>query len=62
MIEEILCEAKSRVRSIASLCEEFGVRRLVQKEPTKNPQLKIVNDEIIFVRGKVAKAQHSWPM
>ena len=35
MSEEILCEARSRVRSIVDLCEQLGYRRLVQKEPIR---------------------------
>ena len=35
MIEEILCEDRRQIRSIVSLCEEFGVRRLVQNLPIR---------------------------
>ena len=35
MIEEILCKARRQIRSIVNLCEESGVRRLVQKEPIR---------------------------
>ena len=41
------------------LCEHFAIRRLVQKEPIRISCQKIVNDENIFVRGQVAKAQHT---
>ena len=43
--------------------EHFDIRRFVQKELIRTLQSqKIVNDEIIFVRSKVAKAEHSKPM
>ena len=32
MIELFLCKSRRQIRSIVELCEEFGVRRLVQKE------------------------------
>ena len=32
MIEEILCEARERKRSIVCLCEHSALRRFVQKE------------------------------
>ena len=30
-----LCKARRQIRSIVCLCEEFGDRRLVQKEPIR---------------------------
>ena len=35
MIEGILCKARQQIRSIVSLCEEFGVRRFVQNSPIR---------------------------
>ena len=35
MAEEILCEARRQIRSIVSLCEEFGDRRFVQNLPAR---------------------------
>ena len=35
MIEEILCVARRQIRSIVSLCEEFGDRRKVQNLPIR---------------------------
>ena len=58
-----LCKARRQKRSIVSLCEHFGDRRLVQKELIRAFHTsKIVNYEIIFVQGKATKAQHSEPM
>ena len=58
MMEEILCDARRQKRSIVDLCEHFGDRRARAKFTNQNflPK-KIVNDEIIFVRSEVAKAQ-----
>ena len=36
MIEEILCDARRQIRSIVSLCEEFGVRRTRAKFTNQN--------------------------
>ena len=35
MIELFLCKARRQIRSIVNLCEEFGVRRIVQIEPIR---------------------------
>ena len=45
MIEEILCEARERVRSIVSLCEHFTTRCLRTKNPIRTiPAVKIAYD------------------
>ena len=45
MIEEILYVARRQIRSIVSLCEEFGDRSKVQKANQNDSiSLKIVND------------------
>ena len=36
MVEEILREARRQIRSIVSLCEEFGVRRTRAKRANQN--------------------------
>ena len=43
------------------VCEHFSDRRIVQKRTHQNStlNLKIVNDEIIFVLNEGAKAQHT---
>ena len=53
MIEEILCQAKKRVRSIVNLCEEFAIRRFVQQANQK--RLKIVNDCAILCDARRQK-------
>ena len=63
MMRLFLCDVRQQKRSIVNLCEEFDYRSAVQKELIRTiPPLKIVNDEIIFVRRKATKAQHSKPM
>ena len=54
-----LCDARRQIRSIVELCEEFGVRRAVQKETHQNELIKIVNDGPIFARSKAMKAEHT---
>ena len=51
MIELFSCDARRQIRSIVSLCEEFGVRRTRAKFYTQNNfhiSSKIAYDEIIF--------------
>ena len=54
-----LCKARRQIRSIAGLCEHFDIRRLVQNTPTSQHAPKIGDYEIIFVRSKGAKAEHT---
>ena len=63
MIEGILCQTRKSPRSILGVCEERFIAewcKIHQSEPFKKQ--KIVNDEIIFVRSKGAKAEHTWRM
>ena len=39
MIVEILCDARRQIRSIVSLCEEFGVRSVRAKFANQNDYL-----------------------
>ena len=60
MVVEILCDARRRKRSLLCVNEHFGDRRTRAKFTRQNDlSQKIVNDEIIFVRGKGAKAEHT---
>ena len=54
-----LCEARERKRSILGVCEEPDYRKAMQNLPFRTSCQKIVNDEIIFVRGQGAKAEHT---
>ena len=63
MIEEMLCEARERKRSIVRLCKHFHHSMFSYKRSNQNNFcLKIAYDEIIFVRSKGAEAEHSTPM
>ena len=42
MIRLFLCEARRQIRSIADLCEEFGVRRYRAKRVNQNDFFKII--------------------
>ena len=63
MIEGILCQTKSRTRSIVNLCEQSGYWRTTQKGPIRTHlHKKIVNDWAIFEANEKPDAQHSKPM
>ena len=60
MVVEILCDARRRKRSLLCVNEHLGDRRTRAKFTRQNDlSRKIVNDEIVFVRGKGAKAEHT---
>ena len=60
MVEEILCVVKWRkaqhTKTYVSIYAASKVQNLLARTL---PTSKIVNDEIIFVQGKVAKAEHT---
>ena len=60
MVVEILCDARRRKRSLLCVNEHFGDRRTRAKFTRQNDlSRKIVNDEIIFVRGQATNPQHT---
>ena len=63
MSEEILCQARKRVRSILCVCEELAYRSAVQNLPFRTLQKqKIAYERGNFVRYKATNPQHSMSM
>ena len=58
MIELFSCEARRQIRSIVSLCEEFGVRCTRAKRANQNDFTKMKN-ECNFKARKALSAEHT---